>query len=125
VQQRSRIGAHSFIGGMTGISRDVVPFVMATGRFARLAGINKVGLLRRGYDKETLHALHGAYKQFFMSEGSRAERLAAATAEFGSVPAVAAMLDFIRASGNRPLALPREGGVNSTDDDYDSDSEDA
>jgi UDP-N-acetylglucosamine acyltransferase len=125
VQQRSRIGAHSFIGGMTGISRDIVPFVMATGRFARLAGINKVGLLRRGYDKETLHALHGAYRQFFLSEGPRAERLEAVTKEFGQVPAVRELIEFIRASGNRPLALPREGGVNSTDEDYDSDSEDA
>jgi UDP-N-acetylglucosamine acyltransferase len=120
VQQRSRIGAHSFIGGMTGISRDVVPFVMATGRFARLAGINVVGLKRRGYDKDALHALHLAYRLFFMSQGPRAERLAALTDQFGSVPAVGVLIDFIRASGNRPLALPREPGI-GTDDDYDSD----
>ena len=120
VQQRSRIGAHSFIGGMSGISRDVVPFVMATGRFARLAGINVVGLKRRGYDKDALHALHLAYRLFFMSQGPRAERLAALTDQFGSVPAVGVLIDFIRASGNRPLALPREPGI-GTDDDYDSD----
>ena len=123
VQQRSRIGAHAFIGGMTGISRDVVPFVMASGRFARLAGINLVGLKRRGYDKETLHALHKAYRLFFLSQGSRAERLAAVAAEFGSVPAVSQFVAFIRDSGNRALALPRTDGVDSTNDDYDPDDD--
>jgi len=120
VQQRSRIGAHSFIGGMTGISRDVVPFVMATGRFARLAGINVVGLKRRGYDKATLHALHLAYRLFFASQGPRSERLAALAEQFGTVPAVVDLIDFIRASGNRPLALPRDPSI-GTDDDYDND----
>ncbi len=119
VQQHSRIGAHSFIGGMSGISRDVIPFVMATGRFARLAGLNVVGLKRRGYDKESLHALHQAYRLFFTSQGSRAERLAAVAEQYGSVPAVGVLIDFIRASGNRPLALPRQPDV-GTDDDYDS-----
>jgi UDP-N-acetylglucosamine acyltransferase len=120
VQQHSRIGAHSFIGGMSGISRDVIPFVMATGRFARLAGLNAVGLKRRGYDKPTLHALHQAYRLFFSSQGPRAERLQAVADEYGEFPAVQQLIEFIRASGNRPLALPRDPDV-GTDDDYDSD----
>jgi UDP-N-acetylglucosamine acyltransferase len=123
VQQRSRIGAHAFVGGLTGISRDIVPFVMATGRFARVAGINVVGLKRRGYDKGSLHALHQAYQLFFSAEGTRAERLAKATAEFGGNAAVDQFLAFIRASGNRPLALPRRGGVDSTNDDYAEDDD--
>ena len=118
VQQRSRIGAHAFVGGLTGISRDIVPFVMATGRFARVAGINVVGLKRRGYDKETLHALHLAYQSFFLTEGTRAERLALAPGQYGGNPAVDQFLAFIRESGNRPLATPRKGGVDSTNDDY-------
>jgi UDP-N-acetylglucosamine acyltransferase len=124
VQQRSRIGAHAFVGGLTGISRDIVPFVMATGRFARVAGINVVGLKRRGYDKESLHALHQAYQLFFLAEGTRAERLARATVDFGGNAAVDQFLGFIRESGNRPLALPRRGGVDSTNDDY-ADDDDA
>jgi len=124
VQQRSRIGAHAFVGGMTGISRDVVPFVMASGRFARLAGINAVGLKRRGFDRETLHALHQAYRLFFLSEGPRAERLAAVETEFGEFPAVGEFVDFIRASGNRALALPRKGGPDSTNDDYEDGDDD-
>ncbi|HVY18471.1 MAG TPA: acyl-ACP--UDP-N-acetylglucosamine O-acyltransferase [Bauldia sp.] len=118
VQQRTRIGAHSFIGGMSGVNRDVIPFAIATGRFVRLAGLNVVGLKRRGYDKDALHALHQAYRLFFTMQGPRAERLAAVAEQYGNVTAVAVLIDFIRASGNRPLALPRDPTV-GTDDDYD------
>jgi UDP-N-acetylglucosamine acyltransferase len=122
VQQRSRIGAHSFIGGMSGISRDVIPFVIATGRFARLAGLNVVGLKRRGYDKDSLHALHQAYRLFFTMQGPRAERLAAVSEQYGEVAAVGQLIDFIRESGNRPLALPRDPTI-GTDDDYDGEDD--
>ena len=45
------------------------------------------------------------------------ERLAAVTETYGSVPAVAVMLDFIREAGNRALALPRRR-EEAGDDDY-------
>jgi len=117
VLQRTRVGAHAFITGVSGVTRDIIPYGIATGRIARLAGINVVGLKRRGFDRPTLHAIHLAYRQFFRSKGPRAERLAAVAETYGSVPAVALMLDFIREAGNRPLALPRERGE-AGDDDY-------
>ena len=120
VLQRTRVGPHAFLGGMTGATRDIIPFAIATGRIARLAGINVIGLRRRGYDKPTLHAIHRAYNGFFKSKGPRDERLAAVAEAYGSVPAVAALLDFIRESGNRPLALPRDRGTG--DDDYRDDA---
>jgi UDP-N-acetylglucosamine acyltransferase len=110
VQQRCRVGAHAFIGGLTGVTQDVVPYVMVTGRWARLAGINVVGLTRRGYSRETIHRLRSAYRRFFQSPGTREERLAALVAEFTGDPAVDAFIEFIRASGDRPLAQPRTPG---------------
>jgi UDP-N-acetylglucosamine acyltransferase len=107
VQQRCRVGAHAFVGGLTGATRDIVPFVMATGRWARLGGINVVGLSRRGFSREAIHQLRAAYELFFTSSGSRPERLALLTEQFAGVPAVEELVAFIRASGNRPLALPR------------------
>ena len=104
------MGAHVFIGGLTGINRDVIPFVMAAGNRAGLAGINVKGLRRRGFDNETIHALHAAYEAFFFSAGSRAERLERVSGRFGSVPAVRQMIEFIRASGERPMCLPRQRG---------------
>jgi UDP-N-acetylglucosamine acyltransferase len=119
VLQRTRIGPHAFVGGMSGVTRDIIPYGISTGRIAHLAGINVVGLKRRGFDKPTIHAIHRAYERFFKSSGTRAERLAAVSAAFGSVPAVAMLLDFIRDAGNRPLALPRTRGAGAHEDDSD------
>src|SRR5690606_2897603 len=48
VQQRCRVGAHAFVGGLTAVVSDIVPFTMAVGQRAALAGINVRGLRRRG-----------------------------------------------------------------------------
>ena len=47
-----RIGAHAFVGGLAGVENDVIPFGMALGNRAALAGLNVVGLKRRGFSRE-------------------------------------------------------------------------
>ena len=108
VQQRCRVGAHAFIGGLSAVTTDIVPFAMALGHRAALAGINVRGLKRRGFDREAIHALRGAYRMFFFTPGARAARIAAIGETYPDVPAVGVLVDFLRATGDRPLALPRE-----------------
>ena len=105
-----------FIGGVCGVTTDVVPFVVALGNRAALAGLNLRGLKRRGYDKATLHAMRQAYRMFFFTSGSRAERIAALAETFPGVAPVGVFVDFLRASGDRPLALPREDDDESDDE---------
>ena len=62
VHQFARIGRHSIIGGGSRISQDVLPFVMTAGSPPRNAGLNRVGLERRGFSAETRKALEGAYR---------------------------------------------------------------
>ena len=125
VQQRCRVGAHAFIGGLTGVTQDIVPYVMVTGRWARLAGINVVGLTRRGFDRDTIHRLRSAYRLYFLTNGPREDKLAALTRQFGGVAAVDAFIDFIRASGDRPLAQPRTpGDLSQRDGNEDDERED-
>jgi len=119
VQQRCRVGAHAFIGGLTGVDGDVAPFATARGLRARLAGINVRGLKRRGFDRETVHALRSAYNTFFFSDGTRAERLAAVADRFGDSPPVAEFVAFVRASDERRLILPR-GRFEDADDNDES-----
>jgi UDP-N-acetylglucosamine acyltransferase len=116
VQQRVRIGAHCFIGGLTGVERDVVPYAMAVGQHAAIAGINVRGLKRRGFDHAGILALRGAFRMFFGAHGPRAERIAAVEQTFGDVAAVGPLLDFLRAAGERPLTLPRKAGWAHDDD---------
>jgi UDP-N-acetylglucosamine acyltransferase len=107
-QQHSRIGAHCFIGGLTGVRSDIIPFAMAVGERAELAGINVIGLKRRGFDNATIHALRAAYDLFFFSPGTREERIAIVEEKLPDIPAVGQMAAFLRAGGNRPVALPRK-----------------
>ncbi len=65
IHQFTRIGRHSMIGGGSRIPQDVAPFVRVAGSPPRLAGINSVGLERRGFSPDTLQALERAYRILF------------------------------------------------------------
>jgi UDP-N-acetylglucosamine acyltransferase len=107
VQQRCRVGAHAFIGGVSGVTSNVIPFAMALGERARLGGLNIVGLKRRGFDRQTMHALRAAYQSIFYGKGTRTERVDRVASEYAEVPAVMMIVDFIRKAGDDPLCLPR------------------
>jgi UDP-N-acetylglucosamine acyltransferase len=63
VHQFCRVGAHCYIGGYSVITQDVLPYsLVVTERGAQLFGVNKVGLERRGFDKESIQGLHKAFR---------------------------------------------------------------
>ena len=55
VHQFVRIGPHAMIGGMSGVEQDVIPYGSVIGNRARLAGLNVVGLKRRGFSRDDIH----------------------------------------------------------------------
>ena len=65
VHQFVRIGCHAMIGGGSRIPQDVAPFIKLAGSPPRLAGINSIGLERRGVAREVVDALSGAYRLLF------------------------------------------------------------
>ncbi len=67
ILQFTRIGAYAFIAGASAVTRDVPPFVVASGNHARLYGLNLVGLKRRGFKPDTIQALKDAYRIIFRS----------------------------------------------------------
>lgn len=99
------IGAHAFIGGMTKVERDVIPYGTVLGNPAVLSGINLVGLKRRGFDREAIHKLRAAYRMIFSSEGTLRERVEDAAQLFADEPLVQDVVAFINAA-ERPLCLP-------------------
>jgi UDP-N-acetylglucosamine acyltransferase len=109
VHQQVRIGAHAFIGGLAGVEGDVIPFVRAGGNRAHIFGINVVGLERRGFDPARIARLRDFYRRLFGANETRplAERLEAVTQEEATDADIAAILNFLRARGERPLCAPR------------------
>jgi UDP-N-acetylglucosamine acyltransferase len=90
-----RVGGGAMVGGVTGVTADVIPFGFVFGPRARLAGLNIVGLRRRGLDKAQLHRVRSAYKFLFSGPGVFADRVAEAAHRFEDDRYVAEMLAFI------------------------------
>ncbi len=104
--QFTRIGAHAMISGVTGLRGDVIPFGLAAGAFARLSGVNVVGMRRQKFSTETIRAVRRAYRLLFFGEGVLARRLESVEAKFGGDAAVAQIIAFVRDARQRPLCYP-------------------
>lgn len=114
VIQFARVGAHAFVGGLSGLENDLIPYGMAMGNRAHLAGLNLIGLRRRGFSREAIHDLRRAYRLLFAEEGTLKERVEDVAAEFSEHPQVHEILDFIREGGDRAICTPaavRETGA--------------
>jgi UDP-N-acetylglucosamine acyltransferase len=107
VHQFVRIGAHAMIGGMSGVENDVIPYGTVMGDRAHLAGLNLVGLERRGFSKDDIRALRSAYRSLFAPEGTFQERLDSVANNNANVAAVTDVVKFIRAKSSRALCQPR------------------
>jgi UDP-N-acetylglucosamine acyltransferase len=107
VHQYVRIGESGFVGGMSGVENDIIPFGSAIGNRAELGGLNIVGLARRGFSREAIHQLRRAYRTLFGPDGTLKERLADVEQEFAGDQNVCKIIAFIRAGGDRAICTPR------------------
>jgi UDP-N-acetylglucosamine acyltransferase len=67
IHQFCKVGKYAFVSGLTGVPKDVPPFVIVAGNRARLYGLNVVGLERRGFTKDEVADLKRAYRILFRS----------------------------------------------------------
>jgi UDP-N-acetylglucosamine acyltransferase len=72
-----------------------------------LAGLNIIGLKRRGFSKEEIHSLRSAFQELFADNGVFNERVNKVAQDFNSSPAVRNMVEFIRADSSRSLCTPK------------------
>lgn len=108
IHQFVRIGKHAIVGGMSGVEHDVIPYGSVMGERANLAGLNLVGLKRRGFDRDTIHNLRNAYKLLFEEEtGTLAERAGQMQKEYGTIGAVMDIIGFMNDKGSRSLCVPK------------------
>ncbi len=109
VHQFVRIGAGAMVGGMTGVEKDVIPFGSVIGDRARLAGLNLVGMKRRGVGREEINAIRAAYRAIFFGEGSLADRATAALSTFAHSPGALEIATFITGASARSFCTPEAG----------------
>lgn len=98
VHQFVRIGRHCIVGGGSRIAQDVAPYVRVAGSPPRLAGLNRVGLERRGFTKETCDALDRAYRILFRRGLTVADAVAELRSTLGGTSEVEHLARFAETS---------------------------
>jgi len=109
IHQHTRIGDHAFIGGMATVTTDVIPYGSVVGNAAHLAGLNVIGLKRRGFSREKIRDLRSAYRLLFAEEGTFAERLDDVAESYADHELVMEIVGFIREQKNRRICMPHTG----------------
>ncbi|TCM58862.1 acyl-[acyl-carrier-protein]--UDP-N-acetylglucosamine O-acyltransferase [Rhizobium sp. PP-F2F-G48] len=109
VHQFTRVGRQAFVGGLSAVSYDVIPYGMLNGNPGILSGLNVVGMSRAGHDKAVIHEVRRAYKQIFEGTGSVRANAAAIREDYLGCAPVMEILDFIGAESDRALSSPTRG----------------
>ena len=105
IQQFVRIGKMAMIGGMTGVSRDVIPYGLSIGNRNFLNGINIVGLRRSNIKNKDIICLSEAYKEIFKTE-SLNDNLNNLNGKYKGNTLVKEVLEFINKDKKRPICTP-------------------
>lgn len=118
VHQTVRIGRLAMVSGLAGVTNDIPPFGYVFGLPARLVGLNRIGLLRRGASRDQLRTLRVAHNLLFKDPGEFAAKVEQAAQRFAGEALVEELIAFIRDSARRRqlvrpgrMAAPELGGV--------------
>ena len=114
VHQFCRVGRHAFIGGYSVVTKDALPFAKSVGNRARVYGLNKIGLIRRGFTEERVGQLKRAYRYLLQSKLNTTQALLQIEQDPTlACEEVAYLVEFIR-TATRGVIL-RRGGRRSDD----------
>jgi len=102
VHQFCHIGRHSMIGGHFRAVQDVPPYITASGEPLKYAGINSIGLRRRGFKPNVLSTLKKTYNLLYRSNLNVSQAVERIKSEIELIPEVNNVLEFIEKS-NRGL----------------------
>ena len=115
IHQFVSIGAHAFLGGGSLVRKDVPPFVKAAREPLTYAGVNSVGLRRRGYSEEQVTSLHNLYRLLFLGGLNTQDAIAQIEAEIAPSPERDHALEFIRAATRGIIKGPKRDRAGETE----------
>jgi UDP-N-acetylglucosamine acyltransferase len=107
VQQFTRIGQHSFIAGGSLVRKNVPPYVKAAREPLSYAGVNTIGLRRRGFPNETIAHIEDVYRTIYVHNNNVSRALHAAEMELPNTAEKETILSFIRASDKGIIRGPQ------------------
>jgi UDP-N-acetylglucosamine acyltransferase len=96
VHQFVKIGAHVMVGGGSLVTKDIPPYVKAAREPLSFTGVNSVGLRRRGFTAEQIHAIQEIYRVLFVRGYNTTQALELIESQMADSPERQAIVDFIR-----------------------------
>lgn len=96
--QFSRIGAHSYIAGGSEVIKDVPPYIKAGRSPLSYAGVNSVGLQRRGFSNEKINSILEIYRLIYLRGFNITQALENIKKEIPESPEKTEIIDFIKNS---------------------------
>lgn len=97
-QQFVHIGKHTFIGGASLIRKDVPPYIKAAREPLTFAGVNSVGLRRRGYSEEVVREIEDIYRTLYIQNSNLSKGIQSVRSSMPSTTATREILEFIEKS---------------------------
>jgi len=98
VHQFSKIGKHSMVAGAFRVIKDIPPYIIAGGEPLKFAGLNIIGLRRRGFSNDDIMTLKKTYKLLYNSGLNFSDAVKKITKEFGDNEHVQNVVEFIKKS---------------------------
>jgi UDP-N-acetylglucosamine acyltransferase len=99
IHQYCRIGKYAYTGGGTTVTQDVLPYSLTSAkRETRAYGLNKVGLERRGFDRERIQAIQRAYRLLQASKLNTSQAIERLKGESVTTEDVAYLIQFVESS---------------------------
>ncbi len=98
IHQFVRIGKYAMVGGMAGVSKDVLPFSLVTGNPARLMETNTVGLKRSNFKPKIRSAIKNAFKFIHQSDLNTSQAVDKIEKEIEMFDEIRYLIDFIKDS---------------------------
>lgn len=97
-QQFARIGAHTFIGGASLIRKDIPPFIKAAREPLTFAGVNSVGLRRRGYSDSEVREIEDIYRILYVQNNNITKGIESIKENMAESAIRQLILDFVEGS---------------------------
>ena len=109
IHQFVRVGRGAMIGGMSGVENDVMPYSLVMGERASLAGLNLIGLKRKGFSREQIAKLREFYRLVFeRSDKTFEARVKDAAVKFSGEDFMAEVINFLQQDSGRNICIPKK-----------------
>jgi len=115
VRQFVKIGAHAMVAGGSLVRKDVPPFTKAAREPLSYAGVNSIGLRRRGFTNEQINDIQEVYRYIYLKGFNNSEALEHIEQDLPATPERDLIVNFIRNADRGIIKAPSASHVDSED----------